>query len=310
MNNKGFTLVELLASIIILAVIMTVAIPAINNLSSQIRKRHLENTIKNIEIAASKYAFDTKENLVFVDKLVKEGYLSTEKDDDGIYNEVNNQKLNCYLVKMEKSGDHYNATFQNDKSYEVNGKCDESKLNELNGEVSIKIYNNSVEVTDYNKWLKGNVTLKAVSNNLSINCTKNKCIWTSSSGNYANGIEVNIDNVTTILNTRYNFQLSVNDGGYINRYNSSINLKIDNEKPTIDLNETKAQIANNNLKIIASDGSGSGVNSYYFGLSNGRNCNTVEYTKDNNFTITSINSQYLICVKDNVGNIAEEILSI
>ena len=316
MNNKGFTLVELLASVVILALILAIAIPGINNMSSQIRKKHLENTIKNIEIAASKYAFDTKEKLVFVDKLVTEGYM--QSDDGIVFDEVNNQKLNCYLVKMEKVSDHYNATFQNDKAYEIDGKCDDSKLNELSGEVSIKLLNNGAEVDDYSKWFKGNVTLKAISDNLNLDCTKYRCNWTSSSGNYVNGLEVNIDNVLGILNTRYTFQLTnVLDDGYINRYSSSINVKIDNEKPTIYLDETKNTITDRyvetdskRISIIASDGEGSGINSYYLGLDNGEDCDNASFTKNNEFTITDTSTRYLVCVKDNVGNIAKSYIVI
>lgn len=318
MNNKGFTLVELLASVVILAMILAIAIPGINNLSSQIRKKHLENTIKNIEIAASKYAFDTKENIVFVDKLVTEGYMQSDEEDGAIYNEVNNEKLNCYLVKMEKVSDHYNATFQNDKSYIVDGKCDESKLNELGGEVSIQVFNNGEEVEDYNKWLKGSVTLKAISDNLDLNCSDYKCNWTSSSGNYSKGLVLDINNVNSILNARYTFQLtklSTND--YINRYSSSVNIKIDNENPVIYLEETAqtitdryVDVAKKRLSIIASDGAGSGINSYYLGLEEAGDCNSDDFINNNEFTVTSFNTRYLICVKDNVGNIAKSYIVI
>ena len=318
MNNKGFTLVELLASVVILAMILAIAIPGINNLSSQIRKKHLENTIKNIEIAASKYAFDTKENLVFVDKLVAEGYMQSDEEDGSVYNEVNHEKLNCYLVKMQKVSNHYNAIFQNDKSYELNGKCDESKLNELNGEVSIKVLNNGKEVTNYNNWLKGDVTLKVISENLNLNCTKYKCSWTSSSGNYLNGLEVNINNVTGVLNTRYTFQLAnVLADGYINRLSSSVNVKIDNELPVINLDETEKTITDRyveatsrRVSIIAKDGNGSGIASYYLGLDNGENCDNVNFIINNEFTVTSFNKRYLICVQDNVGNIAKSYITI
>ena len=318
MNNKGFTLVELLASVVILAMILAIAIPGINNLSSQIRKKHLENTIKNIEIAASKYAFDTKENIVFVDKLVTEGYMQSDEEDGAIYNEVNNEKLNCYLVKMEKVSDHYNATFQNDKSYIVDGKCDESKLNELGGEVSIQVFNNGEEVEDYNKWLKGSVTLKAISKNLDLNCSDYKCNWTSSSGNYSKGLVLDINNVNSILNARYTFQLtklSTND--YINRYSSSVNIKIDNENPVIYLEETAqtitdryVDVAKKRLSIIASDGAGSGINSYYLGLEEAGDCNSDDFINNNKVTVTSFNTRYLICVKDNVGNIAKSYIVI
>ena len=73
MKRNGFTLVELLLSIVILGIIMSLAIPSINSISTAMRESQRKNTIKKIEIAASKYAFDTGETIIFVDKLVTEG---------------------------------------------------------------------------------------------------------------------------------------------------------------------------------------------------------------------------------------------
>ena len=48
MNNKGFTLVELLAIIVILAVILVVAIPPILDAMDNSKKKSLENSAKSV----------------------------------------------------------------------------------------------------------------------------------------------------------------------------------------------------------------------------------------------------------------------
>ena len=53
--NKGFTLLELLASIVILSTIILIAVPTINNVADTIKRNHYKNMVKNIEVAASKY---------------------------------------------------------------------------------------------------------------------------------------------------------------------------------------------------------------------------------------------------------------
>jgi prepilin-type N-terminal cleavage/methylation domain-containing protein len=122
-NNKGYTLIELIAAVALLAVIMLIAIPGISSLAGRIRQNQRNNVIKKIEIAASNYAFDTKKTEVFVDELVKEGYYTVDKDSDIVIDPVNGESMNCYLVIMEKVSEHYNAKFQDGTKYENNGVC-------------------------------------------------------------------------------------------------------------------------------------------------------------------------------------------
>ena len=304
-NKKGFTLIELMASLVLLGVILAIAIPSITNLASRIRKSHLENKIKNIEIAASKYAFDTNKTVVFVDNLVTEGYIDSDDKDGNVFNDTDHSKLNCYLVKMQKVGDHYNATFQDNTSYESNDKCDSSVLNDLDKELNIAVSQNGVEIKDFTNWLGGsNITLKAVSSNLELDCTKYNCKWHSTSGHSSNDIEtiINYNDLPVASKIQYNFELSkTNEDNTITRYKSNIELKIDNELPKINESMTKVN-EDGKLVISASDNKGSGIDGYFV-LENGTNCSVyMDYTKENEFTVTS--GTYLICVKDKVGNIS------
>ena len=78
MNNRGFTLVELLATIFILAIITTIGITSYTRVSNAIKKEQRNNKIKRIEEAATKYAFDTGKTVVFVDTLVVNGYIDSD----------------------------------------------------------------------------------------------------------------------------------------------------------------------------------------------------------------------------------------
>ena len=90
LNNKGFTLVELLAVLVILITIMSIAIPTIG--SSLERNKESQNNQKKklLESAAELYHTDHKNNLggktcVNLDTLVTEGYVDSGavKDSDG-----------------------------------------------------------------------------------------------------------------------------------------------------------------------------------------------------------------------------------
>lgn len=88
MNNKGFTLVELLAIIIILGIIVVIAAPSITN---QVQKGEENNrTILNEKIenaakiyAAKYYASEliSRENITFTLKRLQEDGLINFKDD-------------------------------------------------------------------------------------------------------------------------------------------------------------------------------------------------------------------------------------
>lgn len=311
MNNKGFTLVELLASVVILALILAIAIPGINNISSSIRAGQRKNKISEIEIAAARYAYDTGETLIFVDKLINSGYIETDDENENISDPVNNGRLNCYLVEMEKEGNYYRAKFIDDKDYDNNGVCDLNKLNEMNEEIKIEVQSTETAV---NNWLKGSVTLTAITNNSSLNidCKTNNCTWNSSSGAYKTGSSsINIENSNGILDTRYTFQMTVYDSdNTIKRYTASTDLKIDNDAPIIYPNEIKItnRFINTDSKTVtieASDGKGSGIKEYYLGLKTSElSCNqSLTYTTSNTFVVNK-KGTYLICVKDNVGNVS------
>lgn len=318
MNNKGFTLIELLLTIVVLGIIIAIAVPSYNMITEVIEENQRENIISKIEIAASQYAFDSGETIVFVDKLITEGYMSIDDEDGNIIDPINNTRMNCYIVEMEKTSDYYDATFIDGKNYDNNGVCDLNKLQENSENVSIQILNNSEIVVDSSSWLSGNIVINAYSNTLNIDCVTNKCVWTSSSGANVTGKDsITLNNIKGLLETKYIFQYTVydNNSSEVKRYNASVNLKIDNESPIIYENQiivTNKFIYTDykNVTIVASDGNGSGINGYYIGK-NISTClsNDIVFQEANKIKITE-NGDYLICVKDSAGNISSKSLNI
>ena len=197
------------------------------------------------------------------------------------------------------------AKFKNEKYIDSNGLCDINKITEKNSFIKINVLNNGEVVTELNNFLTGEITLEAVSNNLDIDCNLNKCIWSSTSGLDAQTKTVKIETLNRVINGTYTFQITKDDEEEVKRYKSSINLKVDNEDPKIILDKTKDSVQDGKIKIIASDGIGSGIKEYYLGTSN--DCSDVSWQESNVFDYNAENS-YLVCVKDNVGNISREIL--
>lgn len=62
MNNRGFTLVEILGVIVLLSIIIVITVPAIGVVSDNVKKSMLKTKIENIEKAAVLYAQEHREN--------------------------------------------------------------------------------------------------------------------------------------------------------------------------------------------------------------------------------------------------------
>ncbi len=140
MNNKGFTLVELLAVIVILAIIVSIAVPSTISISKKIKGNLFCEKVNSIVNAASLYGEDYKETFeegvyyvnekTCVDKkgkqykveggsfnaqgiqvkdLLNKGYLKKEKAEEGnvVDPRTNENMENDYLVVYEKYGRIY-----------------------------------------------------------------------------------------------------------------------------------------------------------------------------------------------------------
>lgn len=111
-NNKGFTLVELLAVLVILSAIMGIAIPSITSSMERSKEKQNEQKKEMLESFAELYVTDHKnaiyKNLVSSDScfieistLKTKGYLSDEADVD-----VDGKSFTGY-IKFDKSNNSY-----------------------------------------------------------------------------------------------------------------------------------------------------------------------------------------------------------
>ena len=117
LNNKGFTLIEILAVVVIISIIFAIMIPNTNHLIKEQKENSLNNIRKSIESAAKIYLSDNKYDIEVLDKcenkinelklkkeseisdskisvttLINLGYL--KKMNSGMKNPYNNKALN------------------------------------------------------------------------------------------------------------------------------------------------------------------------------------------------------------------------
>ncbi len=113
LNNKGFTLVELLAVVVILIAISAIAIPAISSSMDRTKDKQYKAKVKLVESAAKLYVSDHKNAVgysdcnILVSTLVNEDYIDEDEDIPGNtcvwYSEYENKYE--YMSRKERCND-------------------------------------------------------------------------------------------------------------------------------------------------------------------------------------------------------------
>lgn len=148
MNNKGFTIIELLAVIIILGILLALVTTAVLNISTRIREKSYNNLVSEINDAAENYATDTNKKIFFVQELIDNGYIEAEEN-GFVYSPKNkNIRVNCYPIEVDFYKGVYSARIVETTDYEIiDESCDEEglKMSDINFSIS-KISNNKLSI--------------------------------------------------------------------------------------------------------------------------------------------------------------------
>lgn len=113
-NKNGFTLVELLAVIVVLAIIITIAVPSAISISNKIKAKMYETKIQMILDAAKLYGQENPSNVVnsidncsnskiTVGTLVNDGYIKKDDVKNGnVVNPKDNSSMNNLKICIYK----------------------------------------------------------------------------------------------------------------------------------------------------------------------------------------------------------------
>lgn len=120
MKKKGFTMLELLAVIVLLGVVLMIIIPVTKNTIEKSKESLLEKQINKLLLAADKYAIDNLNPLyddyakVTIDELISSGYIENKETIDP----VTEKKMTGCLV-ANYNNNQYEFSYKNQKCSEL-----------------------------------------------------------------------------------------------------------------------------------------------------------------------------------------------
>ncbi len=153
-NKKGFTLTEILATIVILGVILAIAVPSYNALSKKFEKEYYDKLDKSVLAAAKSYWKDNpdkrpkellKSDHIMLDDLIKKKHIENVTE----YRSKKGLEGYIIIINVGNGKYDYKTCIKNDKNWSSWDRLKEKEKNNINN------YCN-------NKWLTNDVNYNTI----------------------------------------------------------------------------------------------------------------------------------------------------
>ena len=299
-NKKGFTLIELIAVLVVLSILITSSVAVFINIRNSVLEKEKSNLITYLETKAIEYANETNVTAVSVEDLIKIGLIKPDDETD-IYDPVTRESMNCYIIDLVWEDGEYKAKFGSNVG--KNGTTCNEYTRRKNLVICQVVGNNCNDIKN-EQWFKDDITigLKFVNGKRIIKESGYEISWKSNTGisSIEDTIKTNVDLIANI-----NYTAKVIKDNEVSEASQIVN--IDKEAPII--NEIKYNTnwsKSKEIEIIASDGLGSGVGGYVIVLENEK-CSG--YNTNNKITVKS-NGNYKVCIRDKAGNETEKVIKV
>ena len=299
-NRKGFTLIELIAVLVVLSILISASVAVFINIRNSVLKKEKNNLITYLETKAIEYANETNVTAVSVEDLIKIGLIKPDDETD-IYDPITRESMNCYIIDLVWEDGEYKAKFGSNVG--KNGTTCNEYTRRKNLVICQVVGNNCNDIKN-EQWFKDDITigLKFVNGKRIIKESGYEISWKSNTGisSIEDTIKTNVDLIANI-----NYTAKVIKDNEVSEASQIVN--IDKEAPII--NEIKYNTnwsKSKEIEIIASDGLGSGVGGYVIVLENEK-CSG--YNTNNKITIKS-NGNYKVCIRDKAGNETEKVIKV
>ena len=331
MKRNGFTLVEMMAVIVLVALLAVIGVATYTNVNESAKEKTLESKKEQIRAAGIKWAKENNINyktIISVNALVVEGYLTAEENEVGkigvIENPVTGENMICNTVDISLKDGEYIAVL-NDKEQNctlatqslvdtnINIKVVDEKNKDVTGSGSIAKWSNQnvmiiVSSSSYDSRatsisydFEGNTVTKQKSGKQKY--TGNAYISEPSADNYYNVFHVNAN---LILNTK--IIVTYNVAGE-NSKSRAYTIRIDKEEATA-IVETNSEWTTTDKKVTVKtdDGKGSGPRYFYITTTD----NAADRNASNRYNATGYDKitkkleigKYYIWTEDRAGNVS------
>jgi prepilin-type N-terminal cleavage/methylation domain-containing protein len=138
-KKKGFTLTEMVAAIVILALIIALAVTAYRGIKVGLLRKDYENLVSYLETKAANYSEDTGELNVTVERLIETGYVEPDEANK-LLSPVDKSSMNCYMFDSVYTNGNYQAKMADNIGENTKGK---SNTYHVNKEIQICVQINS-----------------------------------------------------------------------------------------------------------------------------------------------------------------------
>ena len=149
--KKGFTLIEVLGVIVILAIILLIAFPTYTAVRERINTSIYESKRQNILSNANQYASETNRQVFLVKDLIESGLLSPDNELGEYIDPTTDRDMSCDIINAVYENNQYRVSItESDVCYE------EDELENLYGMVEMHLYDTEGNELEASTWQQEN----------------------------------------------------------------------------------------------------------------------------------------------------------
>ncbi len=325
MKHNGFTLIEMMAVIVLVALLAVIGVATYTNVNESAKQKTLESKKEQIRSSAIKWAKEnniSNKTVISVNALVVEGYLTADENEVGkigvIENPVTGENMICNTVDISlKEGEYLAAV--NDKEENcalatqslvdtnINIKVVDAKNKNVTGSGSIAAWTNQnvmiivssstydSRATSISYDFEGNTITKQKSGKQKY--TGSSYISEGSAGNYYNVFHVDAN---LMLNTK--IVVTYNIAGESSK-SRAYTIRIDKEEANASVSSNSEWLTvDKDVYVTVDDGKGSGPRYFYIGKDQDIN-NATRKTAGYKTKVAGLEvGKYYIWTEDIAGN--------
>ena len=310
--KKGFTLIEVMATIVILAIVLIIAVPVYNGVRDRINENIYESKIQEVLAKAESYASENHAFVFDIKTLIEDGKISADNETGVYIDPRTGRDMRCDVINALYKENRYEVSItESEICYRL------EELENLYGMVNLKLYNQEdkeIEKLSDTEWIKeGYVKVRYEFKEEYKEYEEHieHVEWIGECDAANSNESVCVITTNEIKNATVSLELTINMDGVEIKNQVQKNILIDLQRPSVidgSVNVNNELSTNNERRVEfeISDGSGSGIKSY--SIVKEKSCSGKEYEENKQIASDGVQSIYLgngdyyICVEDKVGN--------